>query len=78
MNTLAEQKHNVNFIVSKKCGITAQMLFGQPPFLVVFQELTLWVKQCVEEVRKRDAAYHPGKVLQIQYHSQSVTFTFIY
>ena len=54
------------FIVSKKCGITAQMLFGQPPFSVVFKELMLWIKQCVEEARISDAAYHPGKVLQIQ------------
>ena len=54
------------------------MLFGQPPFSVVFQELMLWIKQCVEEARKSDAAYHPGKVLQIQYHSQNVIFTFIH
>ena len=42
------------------------MLFGQPPFSVVFKELMLWIKQCVEEACTSDAAYHPGRVLQIQ------------
>ena len=27
--------------VCEKCGITEQMLFGQPPFLVVFKEMML-------------------------------------
>ena len=54
------------------------MLFGQPPFSVVFKELMLWIKQCVEEARTSDTAYHPGKVLQMQYYSQCVTCSFIH
>ena len=39
------------------------MLFGQPPFSVVFKELMLWIKQCVEEARTSDAAYHPANTI---------------
>lgn len=47
--------------VSKKCGITAQMLYGQPPFSVVFQQFMGWIKQCVEEAHNNDL-YHPSKL----------------
>ena len=40
------------------------MLFGRPPFSVVFKELMLWMKECVEEAHPSDAAY-PGKVTLI-------------
>ena len=41
------------------------MLFGQPPFSVVFKELMLWIKRYVEEPHRTDEAYRPGKVLKI-------------
>jgi len=48
--------------VSKKCGITAQMLFGQPPFSVVFKEFMMWIKECVQEACRNNEVYCPGKV----------------
>ena len=41
------------------------MLFGQPSFSVVFKEMMLWIKECVEEARRSDEAYHPGNMSQI-------------
>ena len=43
-----QAKLNLYSSVSKKCGITAQMLYGQPPFSVVFQQFLGWINQCVE------------------------------
>ena len=66
-----QAKLNLYSSVSKKCGITAQMLYGQPPFSVVFQQFLGWINQCVEEVCSNDL-YHPGK-LQMTANTHIVT-----
>ena len=37
------------------------MLYGQPPFSVVFKQFLGWIKQYVEEAHNNDL-YHPGKL----------------
>ena len=46
-------------------------------FSVVFKELMLWIKQCVEEAHTSDAAYHPGKVLQMHTNTHNDTYILI-
>ena len=63
--------------VSKKCGITAQILFGQPSFSIVFHEFLEWIKQCVQEASSNNDLYYPG-MLQMTVNTLSFTFTFQY
>ena len=47
------------------------MLYGQPPFTVVFQQFLEWIKQCVAEACSNDL-YHPG-MLQMTANTHIVT-----
>ena len=67
-----QAKLNLYSSVSKKCGITAQMLYDQPPFSVVFQHFLEWINQFVGEACSNDL-YHPGK-LQMTANTHTVTF----
>ena len=50
--SLIHSSRNIAKVVQSKCGITAQMLVIEPPFLHVLEELLLWISSTVQQVEQ--------------------------
>ena len=50
--SLIHSSRNIAKVVQSKCGITAQMLVTEPPFLHVLEELLVWISSTVQEVEQ--------------------------
>lgn len=50
--SLIHSSRSIAKAVQGKCGITAQMLVTEPPFIHVFEELLTWISSTVQEVEQ--------------------------
>ena len=50
--SLIHSSRSIAKVVQSKCGITAQMLVAEPPFLHVLEELLAWISSTVKEVEQ--------------------------